>query len=128
MKGKLLFYLAIFLLFSCQEQKEIKRDFVKFDLIESYQDSILNDTRGKTPVYMVRDSVTMAKELFAALKNAQTGDSATFELEADSVFKHGSPKFKKHIGGKVQMKVKVLGFLDSESAVKADMARSKKED
>ena len=90
-------------------------NWLKLQVVQLYNDSVLNDTRRTGPVYQKYDSATMSKESLAVFKNVKAGDSLEFKVSADSAFKNNRPAFAK-AGGWLVTRVKVEKILPTEDA------------
>jgi hypothetical protein len=92
--------------------------------VQSYKDSVLNDTRKTGPQYQPYDSTQLSEEA-KIFKGVKAGDSLVFEVEADSAFKKSKPKFKVR-GGKLITRVRVLKIFENADSARADLERSRR--
>jgi hypothetical protein len=79
--------------------------YLKLQVKQVYNDSLLSDTRNLLPQYQKFDSAEMTKESHRIFSNVHVGDSLVFKLSSDSALKAIKPAFAKRRGGYIPMYV-----------------------
>ena len=98
-------------------------NWLKVQVLQLYNDSILRDTRKTAAEYMKYDTSYMSKESLAVFKGAREGDSLEFKLTADSAFKQKRPAFAVKDGFLIT-RLKVEKILRSDEEYQTDKAAS----
>lgn len=102
------------------EGREVQQgNWLKLQVIQKFNDSILSDTRKTKSQYIQYDSVTMSKESYSIFSKVSVGDSLTFRVPADSAFKTKRPAFAKK-GGFLVTFVKVEDIFQNERDARMD--------
>jgi hypothetical protein len=94
-------------------------DWLKLQVIQLYNDSVLRDSRSTGPEYQRYDSTSMTKESLKVFAGVHEGDSLSFRVTRDSAFPRYKPDFAK-VGGYLITKVKVERILRSSTAYEND--------
>lgn len=104
-------------------------DVVKFDIRITYKDSLLGETYGSVPGYIIVDSAGRPHDFSEILKFMKVGDSAvTIQLYDTLVASNpqGGPTFMKK-GDKLKTSLKILGvFTKQDSAMTDYLAEQEK--
>lgn len=102
------------------EGNEVQQgNWLKLQVIQKFNDSVMSDTRKTRSQYIQYDSATMSKESYAIFSKVSVGDSLTFRVPADSAFKTKRPAFAKK-GGFLITYVKVENIFRTEKEFKRD--------
>ncbi|MEP7374556.1 MAG: hypothetical protein ABI675_14275 [Chitinophagaceae bacterium] len=104
-----------------QKTKLQSGNWLKLQVVQYFNDSILRDSRITGPEYLKYDSSTMTAQSLIAFKNISEGDSLEFKVAADSAFKKNRPGFAKN-GGFLITRVKVDKILPDDEAYKKEIA------
>jgi FKBP-type peptidyl-prolyl cis-trans isomerase FkpA len=97
-------------------------DVVKFDIRITYKDSLLGETYGSVPGYIVVDSVGRPHDFSEILKDMKVGDSAVTIQFYDTLIRsnpQGGPSFMKK-GDKLKTNLKILGVFSKQDSAMAD--------
>lgn len=94
-------------------------DWLKLQVIQLYNDSVLRDSRSTGPEYQHYDSASMTHESLRVFAGIHEGDSLSFRVARDSAFPRYKPDFATP-GGFLVTKVKVERILRSDSAYRLD--------
>lgn len=94
-------------------------EYLKLQVKQVYNDSLLSDTRYMLPQYQKFDSAEMSKESYHIFSKVHVGDSLVFKVSSDSAFKTTKPAFVKGKGW-LYTYVKVEAILN-EAEAQADM-------
>jgi len=96
-------------------------NWLKMHVVQSFNDSVLSDTRTMMPYYQRYDSTEMTPESLRIFKNISEGDSLEFRVRADSAFGKNPPPFAKE-GGYLITRVKVEKIIRTEDEFRYDTA------
>jgi hypothetical protein len=97
--------------------------YIKMQVRQVYNDSLLSDTRNRLPQYQKFDSTEMSKESYRIFSKVHVGDSLVFKVSSDSAFKTKKPAFVKGKGW-LYTYVRVEAILN-ETEAQADLAVEK---
>lgn len=101
-------------------------DYIKMNIRQVYNDSLLSDTRNMLPQYQKLDSGGMSKESYRIFSKVHVGDSLVFKVPSDSAFKTSIPAFAKRKGW-LYTYVKIEGIMnETEAQADMDMEKAKK--
>jgi hypothetical protein len=101
-------------------------DYIKMNVRQVYNDSLLSDTRNMLPQYQKFDSVEMSKESYNIFSKVHVGDSLVFKVPSDSAFKTSKPAFAKKKGW-LYTYVKIEGIMnETEAQADLDMEKAKR--
>jgi hypothetical protein len=98
-------------------------EYLKLQVKQVYNDSLLSDTRKMLPQYQKFDSTEMSKESYSIFSKVHVGDSLVFKVSSDSAFKNKKPSFVK-MSGWLYTYVRVEAIL-SEIEAQADLEMEK---
>ena len=104
----------------------LQGEYLKLQVKQAYNDSVLYDTRNGMPQYQVFDSTEMSAQALEIFSRVSVGDSVVFRVISDSAFKTSKPPFVKQRGW-LYTYVKVLAILKNEAQLKTDMDLEKGE-
>ena len=97
-------------------------DVVKFDIRITYKDSLLGETYGAVPGYIIVDSIGRPHDFSEILKLMKVGDSAVTIQLYDTLIKanpQGGPTFMKK-GDKLKTSLRILGVFTKQDSAMAD--------
>jgi FKBP-type peptidyl-prolyl cis-trans isomerase len=97
-------------------------DVVKFDIRITYKDSLLGETYGSVPGYMIVDSAGRPHDFSEILRFMKAGDSAVTIQLYDSLIAanpQGGPTFMKK-GDKLKTSLKILGVFGKQDSAMTD--------
>ncbi len=97
-------------------------DVVKFDIRITYKDSLLGETYGSIPGYIIVDSSGRPHDFSEILKLMKVGDSAVTIQQYDSLIKanpQGGPSFMKK-GDKLKTSLKILAVFSKQDSAMTD--------
>lgn len=108
--------------FKLGEGQEVQPgNWLKLQMIQKYNDSMLSNTHKTGAQYLPLDSTVLSKETYALLSKVSVGDSLVFKVAADSAFKNKKPPFVRKKGGFLFTYIKVENIFRSEREYKADV-------
>lgn len=97
-------------------------DVVKFDIRITYKDSLLGETYGSVPGYIIVDSAGRPHDFSEILKFMKVGDSAVTVQLYDTLVAanpQGGPTFMKK-GDKLKTSLKILGVFSKQDSAMTD--------
>lgn len=93
--------------------------FLKLEVIQQYEDTILLDTRNQMPQYQALDTLSLSPEAYYIFSRVHSGDSLVFKYLSDSAFKGQMPAFAEK-GKWLYTFVKVEKILPDQDSVRSD--------
>ena len=108
--------------FKLGEGQEVQPgNWLKLQMIQKYNDSVLRDTHKGKANYFPFDSTILSKETYAILSLVSVGDSLVFKVSVDSEFKdQKKPPFAKK-GGYMYTYIKVENIFRSMKEYEAEI-------
>jgi len=108
--------------FKLGEGQEVQPgNWLKLQMIQKYNDSVLRDTHKGKANYFPFDSTILSKETYAIMRQVSVGDSLVFKVVADSEFKdQKKPPFVKK-GGYMYTYIKVENIFRSMKEYQAEI-------
>jgi hypothetical protein len=97
--------------------------YLKLDVKQYYNDSLLSDTDSTLPQYQQLDSTQLSKQSYKIFSKVRVGDSLVFKVPADSAFKTKRPAFANK-NGWLYTYVKIESIM-SETEARADLDMEK---